>query len=212
MKNTSRYFIIEDEIYEKEIIKYKENIFYRYVFGPNEWYKTNIFNDYYEKKQKDYYEVDKEQVKKIIVSQINFYQKLWNISYNLAIEKHSGQIDKAGKDYILHPLHISEQFEEFDLKIVAIMHDLIEDTNVTLDFLINLNFPLKIIKAMDAISRRNNENYFDYINRLKNNNIAKKVKIKDLEHNLDISRYKNSQDINYNLIKRYEKAMNILLY
>ena len=125
-----------------------------------------------------------------------------------AFNFHDGQKDKGNYPYICHPLHVAEQMDDEESTIVAILHDVVEDTTCTLE-LFSYFFSQSILDAIDAITRREDEEYFDYIHRVAENEIAKKVKIADLHHNLDESRlYK--QKLPEKLKSRYEKALSIL--
>lgn len=207
-----RYYYLTDSTFNGEIIREEDGLFERFVYGPNTWFSTKLFEKYKDKTSvfyKKYEEKTKEQVAELISKQIIYYEKLWKMAKNLAIEKHEGQVDKCGKAYILHPRYVSSKFDILDFKIVAILHDIVEDTDVTLEQLTKMGFPRKIVLAIDAITKNENEKYFEYIERVKLNAIARKVKIEDLKHNLDpdrISLVENSESLK----KRYEKALKIL--
>ena len=168
-----------------------------------------MFDKYLKDDNKKYKELDELKIIKYLSKQIEFYERLWHEAFNLACDKHSEAKDKNGDPYILHPKYVSDKFDVLDFKIVAILHDIVEDTDVSLEDLKKLNFPNKIIKAIDAITRRENEAYFDYILRVKNNGIARLVKIEDLKHNLLPERISKIKE-NESLKQRYEKALKIL--
>ena len=109
----------------------------------------------------------------------------------ISTKAHKGQKYKAGKDYINHPMTVAAMVNEDNEKIVAYLHDVVEDTNVTLADLKEVGFDNDVIEAIDAITKRDGENYDDYIYRVSNNKIAKQVKIADMTHNSDISRFDN---------------------
>ena len=106
----------------------------------------------------------------------------------LAIAMHDKQKDKGGAPYILHPIHVAEQMKTEEETIVALLHDVVEDTSVTLSDLQYLGFSDEVVYAVDAITKRDGEKWKDYIDRVKENRIARKVKIADLNHNSDLSR------------------------
>jgi len=109
-------------------------------------------------------------------------------AYNIAKEAHKGQIDKAGKPYILHPMTVASNVgNDESTIIVALLHDVIEDTDVTIDDLRG-DFSPKVLDALDCVTHRKGEDYMDYVKRAASNKIAKKVKIADLETNMDLSR------------------------
>jgi len=121
----------------------------------------------------------------------------------IASNAHIGQIDKSGKAYILHPLAVMNKVGDQDEKIVAVLHDVVEDTTLGLNFLSSMFSP-RIIEALDAISQRKNELYFDYIKRVKENELATIVKIEDLRHNSSPERaFEGSKGLE----KRYYKAL-----
>lgn len=126
----------------------------------------------------------------------------------IAVEAHRGQVNKFKSDepYIFHPLHVMFQFQSPEYQIVAVLHDVLEDCpNYYLsDF--TTRFPQVIVEALDAITRRDKETYMDYIGRVKENKIARRVKIADINHNID--RLPSDQE---ELRERYDKALSKLM-
>ena len=120
-----------------------------------------------------------------------------NKAFEIASMAHKNQRDKGGTEYIAHPLAVSEMVGSIDEKIVALLHDVVEDTYVTLEELTAFGFGKDIIEAIDAISKKVGESTNDYMNRVKNNKLACSVKKADLLHNMDISRLKvvNKKDL-----------------
>lgn len=118
----------------------------------------------------------------------------------IATNAHKGQVDKGGVDYINHPKAVADKVSTVEQKIVAYLHDVVEDTNITLEDLKNYGFSQSIIEAIDCISK-NDKNYFDYLAKVKSNPLARIVKIADLEHNMDLSRL---QSIKLKDIERLE--------
>jgi (p)ppGpp synthase/HD superfamily hydrolase len=105
-----------------------------------------------------------------------------------ATEVHRGQVDKAGNPYILHPLRVMLRMTSAEARFVAILHDTIEDSDHTLDDLRALGYSETIIAAVDAITRRDDETYEEFIQRLKPNPLARAVKLADLLDNMDLRR------------------------
>jgi len=105
-----------------------------------------------------------------------------------ATEVHRGQVDKSGNPYILHPIRVMMRMTSPEARIVAILHDTIEDSDHTLDDLRALGYDEPIIAAVDAISRREDESYEEFIQRLKPNPLARRVKLGDLLDNMDLRR------------------------
>lgn len=124
-------------------------------------------------------------------------------------ELHHGQYDKIGAPYILHPVFVAEQMDTEKATIVALLHDVIEDTSITLDDLHDKGYSDEIIVAIDALTRRTGETYSTYIERLSNNKLARRVKIADLRHNLQPERV--AMFGNTSLVKRYQKALRMLI-
>jgi len=125
----------------------------------------------------------------------------------IAVEAHRGQVDKCKEPYILHPLAVMTAMDTHAEKIVAVLHDVIEDTDHSLLDLSLEGFSENIIDAIDAITKRDNETYFEYINRVKENPLATKVKLADLKHNSLLERQFEKSG---GLIERYLKAYRIL--
>lgn len=134
---------------------------------------------------------------------MNYLEK----AINLSVEKHKGQTDKGGMPYILHPLYVMNKMDTETEKIVAVLHDIIEDTDLTFDDLKNIGFSNEVLNSLECLTRRNEEDYFSYIDRIKLNPIAVKVKLADLEHNMDLRRIKDLTDEDImRSIKKYKKA------
>lgn len=132
---------------------------------------------------------------------------MYKKALRIAKKAHDGQIDKGGRPYIDHPKKVASLVKTKDEKIVALLHDVCEDTDITLDDLRKLKFSEKIVKAVDAITKRDDEDYFTYIERVNENEIAKKVKIADATHNSDISRIDNPSKKDIDRCLRYEKTI-----
>ena len=116
------------------------------------------------------------------------YNEQFQIALELAVEKHKNQTDKAGNPYILHPLHVMENVNSKEGKIVAILHDIIEDTDITEDYLLKIGLSKRIVDAVVALTRSEDMDYQEYIKNLSSNPLAKEVKLADLEHNMDLKR------------------------
>lgn len=108
----------------------------------------------------------------------------------IAYNAHNGQVDKSGIPYIYHPIHLAEQMDTETECIVALLHDVVEDTNVTFDEL-EKNFSPEVIEGLKLLTHDKNVDYLEYIRKIKNNPIARKVKLADLYHNSDPTRMEN---------------------
>ena len=128
----------------------------------------------------------------------------------LAYNAHHGQTDKSGVPYIFHPYHLAEQMDDENSVCVALLHDIVEDTAVTLEQL-RKTFPDEIVNAVALMTHSENEDYPDYINRIKTNTLARKVKLADLRHNTDLTRMPDaSEEQLAHYRKKYQKAFEIL--
>lgn len=132
----------------------------------------------------------------------------------LACQVHQNQFDKAGEPYILHPLRVMNNVEGGNmLKIVAVLHDVIEDSDgaVTFKTLQDMGFPPSVVSAVDALSKRNGESYQDFIIRVSENAWAIKVKIADLEDNMNLKRLSEITDKDLARYKKYHEAYKFLM-
>ena len=124
----------------------------------------------------------------------------------ISVAAHRDQTDKAGRPYILHPLWLMHQFEDIEAMIVAVLHDAVEDSDLTLADLSDEGFTPIIVKAIDAMTHREAESYDDYIHRLKAQPIARRVKLADLEHNMDVRRMARVHDRDLARLEKYHKT------
>lgn len=123
-----------------------------------------------------------------------------------AVKAHAGQKDKAGAPYILHPLRIMMKMDSQAGMIAAMLHDVVEDSSVTLADLRAEGFSEEVIAAVDHLTRREGEAYEIFINRLRHNPLAVKVKLADLEDNMDIRRIENVTGRDIERIQKYQAA------
>ena len=130
-------------------------------------------------------------------------------AYEIACDAHRFKFDLAGEPYINHPLAVCDMVKGKKAKIVALLHDVIEDSHYTKADLEKF-FTKDICDAVEALTRKKNENYFKYIDTLKNNELAKVVKLADLKNNMDVSRLKELNDWDIKRLKKYLCAYHIL--
>ena len=125
----------------------------------------------------------------------------------IATEAHKGQLDKAGKDYIGHPLRVMEMGKTAEEKIVGVLHDVVEDGDWTFEALEAEGFSKEVIDALRCVTKTSeNENYDDFIERVKKNPLAVAVKINDLTDNMNIRRLPYLSDKDVKRLKKYLKA------
>ena len=140
------------------------------------------------------------------------YTPLTNAAMNLAYRAHHGQTDYNGIPYIFHPIHLAESMDDEVSCCVALLHDIVEDTDVTLEDLKKI-FPKEVTDAVALMTHEKDTDYFDYVRAIKENPIAKKVKLADLAHNSDQSRCVGSdlsEERKAAWRAKYEKATKIL--
>lgn len=137
------------------------------------------------------------------------YTKNIKKAVNIAYNAHMGQSDRFGMPYVFHPIHLAESMDTEEECICAILHDVVEDTSITFEQL-EKEFSKGVIEALKLLTHDKKVPYNEYIIKLKDNPIAKKVKLADLKHNSDITRlnYLSPKDIIRN--KKYKKAIKIL--
>ena len=141
------------------------------------------------------------------------YTKLTQKAMQTAYAAHHGQTDCNDMPYIFHPYHLAEQMDDEISCCVALLHDVAEDTAVTLDEL-SKDFPEEVIEALKLLTHEKGTDYFEYVRRIKDNPIAKKVKLADLAHNMDRSRIVDSTAVSAEKLdqwhRKYSKALKIL--
>src|SRR5687768_5246030 len=128
----------------------------------------------------------------------------------LAVKAHAGQVDKAGAPYILHPLRVMLRFATDEERIVAVLHDIVEDCNLSLDDLRKQGFSPEIIAALDCLTRRPEEPYDIFISRAAQNSSARRVKLADLEDNSDLSRLSSPTGEDHARVQKYDRASRVL--
>ena len=130
----------------------------------------------------------------------------------IATLAHQGQVDKSGKEYIGHPLRVMEMGKTENEKIVGVLHDVIEDTSWTFEALAQEGFSKEVIDALRCVTKLSeNENYDDFIERVRKNPLAVAVKINDLTDNMDIRRLPYLSDKDVKRLKKYLKAYKRLI-
>lgn len=135
------------------------------------------------------------------------HQKQLQLAIDIAVEAHSGQYDKGGKPYILHPLHLMNQLiYDPELAAIAVLHDVIEDTYVTEEALRAEGFSIRVRSALELLTHDEEDTYEEYIENICTSLDAIIVKRKDLEHNSDITRLKGLRDKDLQRLGKYHKT------
>ncbi|MGF6355465.1 (p)ppGpp synthase/HD superfamily hydrolase [Paenibacillus sp. 4624] len=129
------------------------------------------------------------------------------LAISVALQAHKGQLDKGGHPYILHPLAVMNRVESMEEKIVAVLHDVIEDSEVTIEELRGLGFSEEILTAIQLLTRSTEDSYEEFIEKTTTNRVARNVKIADIKENMDISRIKNPTEEDVHRLEKYRKAL-----
>ena len=133
----------------------------------------------------------------------------------IAAEAHLNQVDKGGKPYILHPLWVMDRVRHLgeDYMIVAVLHDVVEDSDWTIEKLRDEGFNPKVISALMYLTHGyfSSNNYDEYIRLIATNEIARQVKLRDLEHNSKITRLKGLRKKDFDRLEKYHRAYTYLL-
>ena len=135
---------------------------------------------------------------------------LTRYALSIARNAHAGQTDKAGRPYIEHPLHVAESMDTEAETCAALLHDVVEDTDWTLEALADEGMPTEVIEALSLLTHDPSVDYLDYVRKLKTNPIAAKVKAADLRHNSDLTRLPNVTEKDVKRLDKYSKALAIL--
>ena len=141
------------------------------------------------------------------------YTPLTNAAMRIAYKAHHGQLDYNGIPYIFHPIHLAESMDDEISCCVALLHDTVEDTDVTLEDLKAI-FPAEVTDAVALLTHNEGTDYFDYVRAIKGDPVARKVKLADLAHNSDQSRCIGSdlsEERKSKWREKYEKAVKILM-
>lgn len=140
------------------------------------------------------------------------YNEQFQLALELAVKKHKGQTDKSGNPYILHPLHVMENVKSKDAKIVAILHDVIEDTDVDSEYLLEIGLSQHIVDAVVLLTRYDpKQDYQEYIKNLSSNKLAKEIKLADLMHNMDLKRLPSLTERDLDRNRKYQIAYHCLI-
>lgn len=139
------------------------------------------------------------------------YTEMTKKAVRIAYAAHENQWDRSGIPYIFHPYHLAEQMETEETVIVALLHDVLEDTAITLEDLRREGFSESVLQAVALLTHKKDVPYMDYIQAIKENETARRVKLADLSHNSDITRLPEVDLWMQQHLEKYKKAMEYLL-
>ena len=138
------------------------------------------------------------------------YTDMTKKALKLCFAAHKDQTDKSGMPYVFHPFHLAEQMPDEETTIVALLHDVVEDTPYTLDDLREMGFSEKVLAALTLMTHDKSIPYMDYVAKIKENKIAMTVKLADLKHNSDLSRLDAVDEKALKRIEKYRQAIALL--
>ena len=138
------------------------------------------------------------------------YTPLTKIAIQLALDAHRGQYDKGGLPYATHPLHVAESMETEDECVVALLHDVLEDTEMRVMDLLQWGITERQIKTLKLLCHDESVPYLEYIQKLRTDPIAVKVKIADLRHNADLTRLAEATEEDWKRVEKYKQALQLL--
>lgn len=138
------------------------------------------------------------------------YTDLTKRAMKLAFDAHKGQVDKSGMPYIYHPVHLAEQMDDEYSICVALLHDTVEDTDMTFEKLAEYGLPNDVIDALKILTYDDSVPYMDYVKIIKDNYLARKVKMADLAHNSNLSRLNMVDEKSIQRTRKYFEALILL--
>ena len=125
----------------------------------------------------------------------------------MAATAHAGQLDKAGQPYILHPMRVMLSVRTLEERIVAVLHDVVEDTSISVEALRSEGFTEIVLSAIESVTKREGEDYSAFVLRAAANPIGRPVKLADLADNCDLSRLSNPGPDDYERVRKYRAAI-----
>lgn len=138
------------------------------------------------------------------------YTELTKKALKLSFQAHKEQVDKGGMPYVFHPFHLAEQMDAEETVAVALLHDVVEDTEYTLQEIADMGFPKTVVEALKLMTHDLSVPYMDYVAKIKGNPVAKAVKLADLRHNSDLSRLNEIDEKSLLRIQKYKEAIALL--
>ena len=138
------------------------------------------------------------------------YTDLTKKALKLCFEAHKEQVDKTGLPYVFHPFHLAEQMDDELSTVCALLHDVVEDTDITPEALGAMGFPAEVLEVLALLTHDPAVPYMDYVKNLSNNPTARKVKLADLAHNSDVTRLDTVDAWAEKRNRKYAEAMRLL--
>ena len=136
--------------------------------------------------------------------------RLIETSIQIALRAYAGKTDKAGREYILHPLRVMAKMSTDLERSAALLHDVLEDSDITAEQLLPEGIPAEVVEAVQFLTKKEGEDYQEFVARAKQNKIAARVKIADIEDNIDVLRLESLNEYDLARIQRYHTAWRLL--
>lgn len=208
------YFKLLDKLNQNEVVKHESrNMEFQYFFGEEQWVISSIMLMYRWADNDEYgqfVEIAEEEAIALLDSQRERYNELLNLAIKVSASAHQGQSDKGGNPYFEHPKAVAESLTNTEYKIVAYLHDVCEDTSVTLDDLLNMGFTFRIVNSVRLLTKTKELTYQEYLRRIRMDSCARAVKIADLKHNMDLSRISEPTENDHKRNEKYKRALEFL--
>lgn len=138
------------------------------------------------------------------------YTDLTKKAMKLCYRAHRDQVDKSGLPYVFHPFHLAEQMETEETTVIALLHDVAEDTEITIGDMAEMGFPASVLEALKLLTHDPRVPYLDYVREIGKNPLARAVKLADLRHNSDLTRLDRVDEKALARVEKYKKAMALL--
>ncbi len=136
--------------------------------------------------------------------------RLIETSLQIALRAYAGKVDKAGREYILHPLRVMAKMSTDLERSAALLHDVLEDSEITAEDLLAEGIPAEVVQAVKCLTKNEGEDYLDFVARAKTDRLARRVKIADIEDNIDVLRLSSLSEKDLERIQRYHAAWRLL--
>lgn len=206
-----KYYKLKGFLMDNELIEEEDGKFLIYIWDTDVLLPINYkyIKDCFDAKSYDV--LNNDEVTDFIVDETYRLSKLYKKADDIQQRAHRGQVDKGGSPYYLHPQHVALHTIGLVGKIIALLHDVVEDTEVTLDDLIAEGFDDKIVSAVGVLTRDPATPYEEHIKLVKSSYWARPVKISDIQHNIDMSRIPNPTSKDWERRDKYLAALNYLV-
>jgi len=208
-----KYYKLTDKLNLNEVVKEDNGKRYTYRFGAEEWVRSAIMVRYTwpeDSKYDQYIVISEKKAMELLDEQRKQLNRLLALAIQVATDAHAGQLDKGGHPYILHPQAVAASLDSTENKIVAYLHDVIEDTEVTLEELEQMGFTRRIVNSIRILTKSKDVSYDDYLKSVKADSNAWHVKMADIRHNMDISRIPEPTAKDFARIEKYKQALAFL--